>query len=64
MYPLGSKRASTPTDLGEDARAGLFARYAWDGGEVSLASGFSGRFLDDAQSLQDPYATVNWLTQF
>jgi hypothetical protein len=61
---LGVEAALNANDLGEDARAGLFARYAWNGGELSLASGFSGRFLDEAQSLQDPYVTANWLTQF
>jgi hypothetical protein len=61
---LGLEAGLNANRLGEDARAGLFGRYAWDGGEFSLAAGFSGRFLEDAQSLQDPYATVNWLTQF
>jgi hypothetical protein len=32
--------------------------------QFSLAGGFSGRFLEDAQSLKDPYANANWLTQF
>jgi len=61
---LGLEAGLNANRMGEDARAGLFGRYAWDGGEFSLATGFSGRFLEDAQSLQDPYATVNWLTQF
>lgn len=61
---LGVEAGLNANDLGEDARAGLFARYAWNGGEFSLAGGFAGRFLDDAQSLRDPYITVNWLTQF
>jgi hypothetical protein len=61
---LGIEAGLNANDLGEDARAGLFARYAWNGGEFSLAGGFSGRFLEDAQSLRDPYVTANWLTQF
>lgn len=61
---LGLEAGLNANRMGEDARAGVFGRYAWDGGEFSLATGFSGRFLEDAQSLQDPYATVNWLTQF
>jgi hypothetical protein len=61
---LGVEAGLNSNDLGEDARGGLFARYAWNGGEFSLAGGFAGRFLEDAQSLEDPYATVNWLTQF
>ena len=62
--PLGLEGGINANDLGEDARAGLFARYAWNGGEFSLSGGFSGRFLEDAQSLEDPYATANLLTQF
>lgn len=61
---LGLEAGLNSNDLGEDTRAGLFARYAWNGGEVSLAGGFAGRFLEEAQTLEDPYATVNWLTQF
>ena len=61
---LGIEGGLNANDLGEDARAGLFARYAWNGGEFSLASGFSGRFLDEAESLRDPYVTANLLTQF
>jgi hypothetical protein len=61
---LGIEAGVNANALGEDARAGLFARYAWNGGEVSLAAGVAGRFLEEAQSLQDPYANVNWLTQF
>ena len=61
---LGLEAGLNANDLGEDARVGLFGRYAWNGGEFSLAGGFAGRFLEEAQSLQDPYATVNVLTQF
>lgn len=61
---LGLEGGINANDLGEDARVGLFTRYAWEGGEISVSGGFAGRFLDDAQSLRDPYATANWLTQF
>lgn len=61
---LGLEGGINANDLGEDARIGIFTRYAWDGGEISVSGGFSGRFLEDAQSLRDPYATANWLTQF
>ncbi len=61
---LGLEGVINANDLGEDARVGLFARYAWTGGEVSVSGGFSGRFLDEAKSLRDPYATATWLTQF
>ena len=61
---LGPEGGINSNDLGKDARVGLFARYAWSGGEFSLAGGFAGRFLEDAQSLKDPYANANWLMQF
>ena len=61
---LGVEAGLDSNDLGEDVRAGLFARYAWNGGEFPLAGGFAGRFLEDARSLRDPYVTANWLTQF
>ncbi len=61
---VGLEGGINANDLGEDTRVGLFARYAWNGGEVSLSGGYAGRFLDEANSLRDPYATANWLTQF
>jgi hypothetical protein len=61
---IGLEGGINANDLGEDARGGLFARYAWQGGEISMSGGYSGRFLDEADALRDPYATVNWLTQF
>lgn len=61
---LGLEGGVNANDLGEDARVGLFGRYSWSSGEVSLSGGLSGRFLDDAQALHDPYVTANWLTQF
>lgn len=48
-------------------RAGLFARYEWTGGEVSLSAGGLGQFFtaleEDGADVQ-PYVTVNWITQF
>ena len=61
---LGLEGGINSNDLGEDARAGLFARYTLKHGEVSVSGGFAGRFLDDAQAIRAPYATANWLTQF
>jgi len=61
---LGLEGALNANDFGEDARIGAFSRCAWDAGELSVAVGFAGRFLDGAQSLRDPYMTINWLTQF
>jgi Cellulose biosynthesis protein BcsS len=46
-------------------RGGLFVRYEWQGGEVSLSGGALGGGLrgDDDASI-DPYMTLNWITQF
>lgn len=53
------------TELVDYTRAGLFVRYAWDGGEVSVSSGVSGgSFMNIADTEPEPYATVNWITQY
>ena len=61
---LGVEARINGNALDKDARGGLFVRYAWTGGEVSLAGGLAGRFFDDARDMRDPYATVNWLLQY
>jgi len=61
---LGAEARVDGDELDKDARGGLFLRYAWDGGEVSLAGGVSGRFFEDAHDMTDPYGTVNWLVQY
>jgi hypothetical protein len=50
--------------LDKDARGGLFLRSAWRGGEISVSGGVAGRFFEDARDMTDPYATLNWLTQY
>lgn len=53
------------THLLDYTRAGLFVRYAWDGGEVSLSGGISGGgFMSAGSADPEPYATLNWMTQF
>ena len=53
------------TELLDYTRAGLFLRYDWDGGELSLSSGVSGgSFGSSGNASPEPYATLNWLTQF
>ncbi|CFX60170.1 conserved protein of unknown function [Candidatus Filomicrobium marinum] len=42
------------------ARFGVFARYNWDGGEISASAGLLGDFTQN----QSAYGTVNWVTQF
>lgn len=44
-----------------ERRLGAFARYEWYGGEVSLAGGIAAA-ADDGGT--NPYATLNWITQF
>jgi hypothetical protein len=51
-------------ELDKEARGGMFVRYAWHGGEISLAGGVAGRFFEDANNMHDPYATLCWLMQY
>lgn len=52
--------------LRPETRLGLFARYEWNGGEVSLSGGLASNSLDfDASpNLDNAYGTINWLTRF
>jgi Cellulose biosynthesis protein BcsS len=61
---LGVEARVNGNALDKDTRGGLFLRYAWDGGEISLAGGVSGRFFEHAGDMTDPYATANWLLQY
>jgi hypothetical protein len=46
-------------------RAGLFARYEWEGGEFSFSAGGLGQLYSPDEGFKiDPYVTVNWITQF
>ena len=46
-------------------RTGLFARYEWTGGEVSVSAGGLGQLMqDDGTFKLDPYVTANWILQF
>ncbi len=54
-----------PKTLFDYGRTGLFARYEWDGGEVSVSAGALGQVLSPTGDIQfEPYATVNWIMQF
>jgi len=58
------RRLFDDVSVGLDARGGMFVRYAWHGGEISLAGGVAGRFFEDANNMHDPYATLYWLMQY
>ncbi len=45
-------------------RAGLFARYEWLGGEISVAAGASGDMTGGITHGVQPYATLNVLFQY
>lgn len=69
VYPgldlsLGAEARIDGNEQDKDTRGGLFVRYAWTGGEVSLAGGVSGRFFDDADDTIAPYGTLTWLMQY
>jgi hypothetical protein len=66
---LGLEAGFDANALDQGARAGLFLRYEWDGGEISASAGITsgdvgglagGSMPDDFS----PYATVNVLFQF
>lgn len=61
---VGAEARINGNALDKDARGGLFVRYDWPGGEVSLAGGVAGRFLEDASDMTDPYAALTWLMQY
>ena len=61
---VGAEARIIGNALDKDARGGLFVRYAWDGGEISLAGGVAGRFFEEAQDMHDPYAAMTWLMQY
>lgn len=46
------------------ARAGVFVRYDWFGGEISVATGVAGSMTGSVTDELAPYATINVLTQF
>lgn len=58
----GDTDVKSPFDFG---RTGLFARYDWTGGEVSVSAGALGQVLTaDGKVNFDPYVTANWIMQF
>ncbi len=61
---IGAEALVNGNELDKDARGGLFVRYEWTGGEISLAGGISGRVIEDARNMTDPYATMTWLMQY
>ena len=56
---------SERTDIIDYSRAGAFARYEWDGGEISVSGGVSAGVLGrEADADLNPYITMNWIKQF
>jgi Cellulose biosynthesis protein BcsS len=61
--------ASSLSDVNQETRrAGLFLRYAWDNGEVSVGGGVTGldwkRSWDDSLRTMQPYAGATYLGRF
>ncbi len=53
------------TELLDYARGGVFARYEWGTGEVSVSAGALGDSFSTGNDIEiAPYVTLNWLTQF
>jgi Cellulose biosynthesis protein BcsS len=60
-----SKDDTDAASLLDFGRTGLFARYEWTGGEVSVSAGGLGQIIAaDGSFNLDPYVTVNWVMQF
>jgi Cellulose biosynthesis protein BcsS len=57
--------ASTLSDINQEMRrAGLFVRYAWEKGEISVGGGVAGRSWEDTARQAQPYAGVTVLGRF
>ncbi len=61
---LGVEGGVNSTGEFQDLRGGGFLRVDWTGGEVSASAGISGDYSGLSNGETDPYATVNWITQF
>lgn len=47
-------------DFENATRYGVFARYEWDGGEISVGAGYTSAITESGS----PYVTANWIMQF
>ncbi len=59
-YKITHEREAFRTRQLDYARGGIFARYQWDGGEISASTGLLGDFTEE----QSAYGTINWVSQF
>lgn len=63
-FSVGAE-ASALSDVDQDLRrAGLFVRYAWSWGEMSIGGGVTGTSWDDAARSARPYAAATLLGKF
>ena len=63
-FSVGIEAAALSDVSQEMRRAGLFLRYAWEKGEVSVGGGVSGRSWDDAARHAQPYVGITLLGRF
>lgn len=57
--------ASALSDITQEwRRTGVFLRYAWDRGEISVNAGFGGRTWEDTTRSAQPYAGITALGRF
>jgi hypothetical protein len=62
---IGLEEAAVGNVAGDETRSGLFARYDWAGGEVSLAGGVSGEHFDYREMSKDQaWAAANVMLRF
>lgn len=61
---LGLETIYNMQDENENARAGVFARYEWFGGEISAAVGMARDYYDGAALEDNPYGNINLVIQY
>ena len=61
---IGLEAASLSDVNQETRRAGVFLRYAWERGEISVGGGLSGQTSDAIIKNPQPYAGATVLTRF
>jgi hypothetical protein len=64
---VGLEAGAFGNDAGDNARGGVFVRYAWFGGELSASAGVSGDVPSKGMSfsrLSNPYGTLVYLTRY
>lgn len=63
-FSIGPEVRFDSNEQDHAGRAGVFARYEWKGGEISVAAGAAGNMTGGIAKGLEPYATLNVLFQY